>query len=257
MKFALTKFAALAAMAFATTGAHAALDMSGLATLSIENDAVTTFGVDPSGSPTASAAWYISSDGALVDSFFTMGGSKSKLALDTQYAYIDGTTNLINLNGSNESGVGTWTYYGAPGSNGANAVTMGTGGISILSATGDTAKLDMSGWKIDWGGLLDWPMGTGAWSVGYTSGVGNLTCTAGSGCAVGSAYTLKYTATVPIGDPSGFGGVKYYLELHGCIMPAVDEYECSIPASIPEASTYAMMLAGLGVIGVVARRRRV
>jgi hypothetical protein len=35
MKFAFKKIAALAAMAFATTGAQAALDMSGLATLSI------------------------------------------------------------------------------------------------------------------------------------------------------------------------------------------------------------------------------
>jgi hypothetical protein len=93
--------------------------------------------------------------------------------------------------------------------------------------------------------------------------VGNLTCTAGSGCAVGSAYTLKYTATVPLGDPSGFGGVKYYLELHGCVGWECAFFESSsgvnpnwAPAAIPEASTYGMMLSGLGVIGVMARRRR-
>lgn len=231
MNFKLTKIAALAAMAFATTGAHAAL--SSINTLSIENDAVTSFNA-------TSSSWYISSDGAGLDSFFTMGGSKAKQALDTQYAYIDGTANVINLNGAIESTVGTFTYYSAAGSNDTGSL----GGISILSASGDTASLDMSNWKVDWNGIPDIPMGTGAWSVGYTSGVGNLTCTAGSGCAVGSAYTLKYTATVPVGDISGFGGVKYYLELHGTV------------GAVPEASTYGMMLAGLGLVGFAVRRRK-
>lgn len=112
----------------------------------------------------------------------------------------------------------------------------------------------MSNWKVDWNGILDIPMGNGAWSAGYTNGVGNLTCTAGSGCDFGSSYTLKYTATVPVGDPSGFGGVKYYLELHGTV--CTPECEELIIPTIPEASTYGMMLAGLGVIGIVTRRRR-
>jgi hypothetical protein len=96
---------------------------------------------------------------------------------------------------------------------------------------------------VDWNGSPNIPMGTTAWSTGYTSGVGNLSCTAGSGCAAGSAYTLKYTATVPVGDASGFGNVKYYVELHGTV------------AAVPEASTYGMMLAGLGLVGFAVRRR--
>lgn len=102
----------------------------------------------------------------------------------------------------------------------------------------------MSGWKVDWSSVTDIPMGTTAWSAGYSNGVANLTCAAGSGCAVGSAYTLKYTATVPAGDPSGFGNVKYYLELHGTV------------GAVPEASTYGMMLAGLGLVGFAVRRRK-
>ena len=231
MNFKMTKIAALAAMAFASTGAHAAL--TSINTLSIQNDAVTSFNA-------SSSSFYISSNGALTDSFFTMGGSKQKQALDTQYAYIDGTANVINLDGSVEGAVGTFTYYGAPGSNDTGSL----GGISILSASGDTATLNMSNWKVDWNGVLDIPMSTGAWSVGYTNGVGNLTCAVGSGCAVGSAYTLKYTATVPVGDPSGFGTVKYYLELNGTV------------GAVPEASTYGMMLAGLGLVGFAVRRRK-
>ena len=70
--------------------------------------------------------------------------------------------------------------------------------------------------------------------------MGNLTCTAGSGCAVGSAYTLKYTATVP----DFWNPTPYYLELHGTV------------GAVPEASTYGMMLAGLGLVGAMARRRK-
>jgi len=232
MNFKMTKIAALAAMAFASTGAHAVLTSSYV--LSIQNDAVT--GQDSSGND------IVVSNGALLDSFFTMGGNKTKQALGTQYAYLDNGT-LMTLTGANQNNLATFRYYGAAGDNAANTVTMGTSGISIISASGDTALINMSGWKVNWNGVNNIPLGTGAWSAGYTSGVGNLTCTAGSGCAVGSSYTLKYTATVPVGDASGFGGVKYYLELHGTV------------AAVPEASTYGMMLAGLGLVGFMVSRR--
>ena len=68
------------------SSAHAVL--SSTSYLTIQNDAVTAYGVDPAGSPTASASWYVSSDGPLADSFFTMGGSKSKLLVDGQFAYL-------------------------------------------------------------------------------------------------------------------------------------------------------------------------
>ena len=234
MNFKMTKIAALAIMAFASTGAHAVLTSSN--TLSIENDAVT--GQTVSGNDT------VVSNGALLDSFFTMGGNKAKQALGTQYAYLDNGTTAMTLTGAAQSGLATFRYYGANGDNAANTVTMGTSGISVLSASGDTASINMSGWKVDWNGIMNIPMGTGAWSTGFSNGVGNLTCTAGSGCAAGAAYTLKYTATVPAGDASGFGNVKYYLELHGTV------------AAVPEASTYGMMLAGLGLVGFAVRRRK-
>lgn len=234
MNFKMTKIAALAVMAFASTGAHAVLTSSN--TLSIQNDAVT--GQDSSGND------IVVSNGALLDSFFTMGGNKAQLALGTQYAYLDNGSTAVTLTGATQSNLATFRYYGAAGDNVTNTVIMGTSGLSIISASGDTAQINMSGWKVNWNGNMDIPMGTGAWSTGYTSGVGNLTCTAGSGCAAGSAYTLKYTATVPSTSTSGFANVKYYLELHGTV------------AAVPEASTYGMMLAGLGLVGFAVRRRK-
>jgi hypothetical protein len=241
MNFNMTKIAALAALAFASTGAQAVLTSAN--TLSIQNDAVTT-NIGSATTPN----WVVSSDGPLMDSFFTMGGVKTKGTIDTQFAYMYNGANLT-LTGATQASVNTWTYYSSPtGSN----YTAGTG-ISIVagSAIGDVAKVVMSGWKVDWNGIVGIPMGNAAWGWGSAAlntahnGIGEITCALGSGCAVGSAYTLAYTATVPVGDPSGFGNVKYYAELHGLVA-----------AAVPEASTYGMMLAGLGLVGFAVRRRK-
>jgi hypothetical protein len=231
MNFNLTRIASGIGMVIAAGSAQAVLTSTN--TLSIANDAVMAY-PNSSSSPA-----YISNNGPLPDSFFTIGGSAAKQTVETQYAFLYTGANLT-LNGALQSNIASYSYYSAPGS----FKTLGTG-LSILSASGDTATVNMSGWTADWNGVLNIPVGTLAWSAGYSNGVGNLTCAAGSGCAVGSAYTLTYTATVPPGDPSSLGGVKYYLELHGEV------------GAVPEASTYAMMLAGLGLIGVVTHRRRV
>jgi len=228
MKFTMTKIAALAAMAFASTGAHAVLTTTN--TLSIGGDATTV--------TTSGGGYTTGTNGPLADSFFTMGGKTTKLLMDTQFAYMYG--GVLTLSGATQAPMTNWTYYGAGGDN----KTTGSG-ISVISASGDTAIVDMSGWKVDWNGANDIDMGTGAWT-GYVNGQGQVTCTAGSGCAVGSDYTMKYTATVP-GTSTNFPNVKYYLELHGTVGQA---------ALVPEASTYGMMLAGLGLVGFAVRRRK-
>lgn len=227
MKFALTRVAAAIGMVVATGSAQAVLTSAN--TLSIQVDAVTI-------PVTTSAPAYVSSDGPMLDSFFTIGGLKTKQTVDTQYSYLYNGANLT-LDGTIQSNIATLSFYSAPG----GFETLGTG-ISILSASGDTATVNMSGWVADWNGVPNIPVGTLAWSAGYASGVGNITCAAGSGCATGSAYTLKYTATVPPGDPSSLGGTQFYLELHGTV------------GAVPEASTYGMMLAGLGLVGAMVRR---
>jgi hypothetical protein len=72
---------------------------------------------------------------------------------------------------------------------------------------------------------------------GFTNSTGKFTWDG----TIGGAYTLDYTATVPAG---GFAGTQYYLHLEGTV------------AAVPEASTYGMMLAGLGLVGFAVRRRK-
>lgn len=87
--------------------------------------------------------------------------------------------------------------------------------------------------------------GTGADHTGATgtfaNGVGNFTW---SGLC-GTACTLSYRATVPLGDPSGVGNVKYELHLEGIVNAAP---EVPVPA--------AAWLLGSGLFGMMGIGRR-
>lgn len=129
-----------------------------------------------------------------------------------------------------------WPYYGQPGYEWVST-----------SITGGTDGLDMSGWTVTWGSEVI-GLGTGAWQVLNASsgmptfgGYANGTAIFGWNGVYGDPYTLDYTATVQSGP---FLGFRYALHLEGTAV------------AVPEASTYGMMLVGLGLIGAVARRRR-
>lgn len=121
-----------------------------------------------------------------------------------------------------------------------------------------TAGLNMSGWGVSWSGVSAIPMGSGTWTpldavstgggmIGLpTTGYSNGTALFQWDGVYGDAYRLFYTATVPTGDASGFGGTQYALNLTGTV----------VAAPVPEASTYGMMLAGLGLVGFAVRRRK-
>ena len=115
--------------------------------------------------------------------------------------------------------------------------------------TSGTGGLDLSGWMVTWTNyvgptVID--LGTGAWQVlnassgmptsGYTNGTGIFNWSG----VYGDSYTLDYSATVQSGP---FIGIQWALHLEGV-------------TAVPEASTYGMMLAGLGLVGFAAQRRR-
>lgn len=142
-----------------------------------------------------------------------------------------------------------WAFFGATGSD------YTTVGITGSSESG----LNMSSWTITWNGIPAISLGSGAWTPLNAVGTGMAAGVYANGVAkfswngtYGTGYTLDYTATVPANDASGFGSVQYALHLTGlagCL-------DCTAADPIPEASTYAMMLAGLGLVGFAARRRK-
>lgn len=153
------------------------------------------------------------------------------------------------------------SHAGEPVGSDANAIDapfsfLGTTGshYTITGIMGGTdTGLDMSGWRFTYNGVPSVNMGSGAWiptntgangmaTGGYTDGVGIFNWDG----IYGHTYTLDYTTTVPVGDPSGLGEAgRFAFHLTGTVV------------AVPEASTYAMMLAGLGLVAIAVRRRAV
>ena len=141
-----------------------------------------------------------------------------------------------------------WGFFGNTGSSYLKVAVSGS-----TSSGASAGGLNLSGWTVTWNGIPAINMGGGAWqplncSAGYM-GCSGHTFTNGNAeftwdGVLGDAYTLNYAATVPAGDPSGFGGVQYYLHLTGFVKPV------PIPAAV--------WLLGSGLLGLVgvARRKR-
>ena len=177
-------------------------------------------------------------------SWFAMDNNgDSVIKLSEKVALAPGTAGGIIIGANQGMGaiVADWSFFSNTGTNytPTTAITGGTGG------------LDMSGWMVNWNGG-DINMGAGgAWQPSNAIAAGMATTSFTDSTAnfvwdgvYGNAYTLDYTATVPTG---GFAGVQYSLHLSGVVNQA---------APVPEASTYGMMLAGLGLVGFAVRRRK-
>ena len=130
-----------------------------------------------------------------------------------------------------------WLFFGNTGMHGTSSAP------SILSVTGSSATIDMSGWYVTWNAIPVIDMGAGAWG-GNPDGVGEISCAVA--CLDGEAYTMTYTARVPAGDPSSFGNVAYRLNLTGTI--AGDLQAVPVPAAV--------WLFGSGLLGLVGVARR-
>lgn len=123
---------------------------------------------------------------------------------------------------------GLWQVIGTP--------------VTVLSQSGNSATLDFQGWDWPWNGISSIPMSD---STNFSSdtGIATMTCSSVS-CSNTSSYTLDYAGHVPLGDPSGFGGVLFTTHLEGHIGPA--------PVPVPAA----LWLFGSGIAGLAAMARR-
>ena len=234
--------------------AFAAAGVSTSASAALASNAVLNFTA-----PTLNGSGYVV---AASGSWFAMDsnnsssiGASERVGISSFNGLVLGTTQLAT---GSHAGIPTgaegknvdnaWGFFGNTG------MHQTTSASTMLTSAGNTASVDLSGWNVTWNGIGSIPMGTGAWNpiagagtgaTGLTNGVGLVTCAVD--CAVGDTYTLNYSATVPLGDPSGFGGVKYYLHLQGTIAAG-----SAVP--VPAAA----WLFGSGLLGLagIARRRK-
>jgi len=147
-------------------------------------------------------------------------------------------------------------HAGAPTAGDSNAVTApwilgnNTGSDWLATpVTGSTeAGLDFSGWR--WlspfgkgQDIVTSNLGSGAFntsaSTNFTDGIAQFDWDG----VYGHSYKLVYRATFAADDPSAWAGLRYQLVLKGTVQ------------AVPEAQSWALMLAGLGMVGAVARRR--
>jgi hypothetical protein len=227
MNFTKTMFAlAIGSVGIMGAMSASAANLTNGSVLSISTGAVSAYGAATAGTT----------------SWFAMDNNgDSKVALTEKVALFQGDTGIV-IGASNTAladFVAPWSFFSATGYN-----------FATTAITGGTSGLDMSGWTVNWnGGDIDMGAG-GAWNPLNTANAGMDAGPYTDSTAIfnwdgtdGGTYTLDYTATVPTG---GFAGVQYGLHLTGTVALA----------PVPEASTYGMMLAGLGLVGFAVRRRK-
>lgn len=130
-----------------------------------------------------------------------------------------------------------WQFFGNTGMHQSNSP------VSIVSDdNAGNVLLDMSGWGITWNGIPNIPFGSGSWGSN-PEGQAVLTC--GLDCSVGDSFSLFYTAAVPLGDPSGFGGVRYRLGFDGGLAGA------SLGGAALSATVFSDSDLGATVTGII------
>ena len=233
MKFAMTKIAALTVMAVASTGAHA---------IAVTNMSVTGGSFFMAGF-TASPIPYGNYGTGAAELIGYHNGSGGANVANTAFDPAGTVGFLFGAPGPNLK-VNTYTAATNVGDAGSAAGTLAGGpavSASVTSFTnGSTITVDLRSFFANYNGT-DFNQGSGKDALGNLDGsfaLGTL-----SGCVAGTCnYSVGWDSFI-VGGP--FGGNTGSWVLSG------------VAVAVPEASTYGMMLAGLGLVGgMVARRRK-
>jgi hypothetical protein len=142
--------------------------------------------------------------------------------------------------------VHSWSFNGSTGTNFFNSA-LGTAPVQT-----DATHINFNSQDVAWNTTSSFNLTSGFWTPTNCTTIGVACSGYANGSAVftwdgvyGHTYKLDYTATVPSGS---FIGSQYLLHLTGTVLQGT--------APVPEASTYGMMLAGLGVVAFAVRRRK-
>jgi hypothetical protein len=135
------------------------------------------------------------------------------------------------INGSESPAFDKWEFFG---NTGLHHIRVNTSPAQAVITDNSNGTLVWSGWTVAWNAIAAIPMNANAWQPAgtncaalgctgwtFTNSTARFQCgsplSSCTNATNGVAYTLDYTATVPNGDPSGFGNVKYYLHLVGTV----------------------------------------
>ncbi|MBT9539838.1 PEP-CTERM sorting domain-containing protein [Thiobacillus sp.] len=237
MNFTMTKIAAAAVLALAASGAQA---------VTVTSASVTggNFEMIGFGAPITFAAFGTGAADILGYDGTTPGSAVANTAFSA-----DGIVGFgfgAGIPGSTQKTVNTYTAAANLGDvNSAAGTISGFAPVTfnIASMTnGASITADTSAWFANYNGT-DFNQGSGRNLVdGAADGsfaTGTLSGCSGNSCS----YTLNWSSYIVGGSFDGNTGVW---NLSG-----------TVTAAVPEASTYGMMLAGLGLVGgMVARRRK-
>jgi hypothetical protein len=158
------------------------------------------------------------------------------LGLVSQAQAVDITTNIGLLPTEPTTFNGTITHLGSTSFTDTFNFSMPSSGLSALVADfeisfGPNALYDINSITAV---LYNGSNGSGSW-ISNLAGSGTNTVNDSFGLVAGNSYSILVSGT-PIGSAGGI-------------------YAYAFTAAVPEAETYAMMLAGLGLLGFMVRRR--
>lgn len=225
MKLTMTKLAAGLVMTAAATGAQAvavsSMTLSGAA-----------FCMDAPGSTNTSCM--ATGTGGNV-------GTATVTGVDSSYNLVSGYHGAGTFNGgANPASIIDMMFFGGAVNTYTAASNLGTvnnapgsipgGPVPTADVSGSAITVDLSSWFANYNGT-DFNQGSpsvvGTWNSGTND------------------FTVRWTSTIIGGSFNNFVGTW---TLQGTALAAA--------APIPEASTYGMMLAGLGLVGAMVTRRR-
>lgn len=177
-----------------------------------------------------------------------------------------GTTNLASQNISvlgqvnnyasvglaQTGGAGTFSGSGTSYTFDLGTITFGTGAaagsLSLTNTGGGAPYTDLLRGAFSVGGVTAFTL-TGFSSFSALSGGSSLV--GGLGVALNNNTLGSFDQYVTL-TPTGYNSSGY----SGDLSPITLELKGNVVAAVPEPATYAMLLAGLGLMGGIARRRR-
>lgn len=159
------------------------------------------------------------------------------LGLVSQAQAVDVTTNIGVMPTEPTTFNGTITHLGSAAFTDTFNFSMPSSGLSALVADFEISFGPNALYNIDsiTAVLYSGFNASGPW-ISNLAGSGTNTVNDSFGLVAGNSYSILVSGT-PIGTNGGI-------------------YAYAFTAAVPEAETYAMMLAGLGLVGFMARRRK-